>query len=543
MRAVTRDTVRTQARPARSRPRRPATALVAGLVLALAAPAAAPAARVVADGRPAAGSKKHAKRWAARAAAARASAPGVIAASDRLRVVPEGGGERSLRTASGRRVVLRGANVIGLVDYGGVHDVVGITAADGEQARALGLNVVRLGVSWSRVQPAPGVTDRAYLADVDRAARVFANRGIYVLLDMHHDRFAANLGQPLETEADGAPRWAVDTGSASCDSRFGGALGFGGYYRTACAATAASALWSNRTIAGKPLQTHYGDALEAVAKVGERLGPAFAGIELYNEPRSPEPGLPEGWAARELWPAYAGWIRRLRAAGVDAPIWFDSPEVSAARFSDDDGLVFAPHVYDDVYDRSPDAATGERLRGAYDHVVRRARGFGAAVVVGEYAGARGGPWESYRQAGLGNQDRTLTGGIVWVWKQHPTKDYGWGVLQPNGALQPDGNLAMDLARPRLVSSGPNIVRQTADATTLVVETRGAGVVEVWTGAATGRAAGRGRAPVVTVDGAAPRATHRVRSAGAKVAVPGAVLGGRRVQVTVPAGTHVVRLRP
>jgi hypothetical protein len=499
---------------------------------------------VAADGGPRLGSASTAKRWAARAAAARADAPGTIGAGDALRVRVEPDGSRSLRTTSGRRVVLRGANVIGLVDYGGAHAVVGVTPADGDQARALGLNVVRLAVSWSRVQPAPNVIDQAYLAAVERAARVFSSRGIYVLLDMHQDRYAAGLGQPLDTEADGAPRWAVDTGGASCDAGVGSQLGFGGYYRTACAATAASALWKNRTVAGRPLQTAYGDAVQAVVDVGRRLGPSFAGIELYNEPRSPEPGLPEGWAARELWPMYVSLIGRLRASGLTAPIWFDSPGTGAARFSGDENLVYAPHVYDDVYDRAPDGGTGARLHAAYDGVVARARAFGAAYVVGEYAGARGGPWESYRQAGLGNQDRTLSGGIVWVWKQDPSKDYGWGVLQPNGALQPDGALAMDLGRPRLVASVPAVAQQTYDGTTLTVVTRGrAGVVELWNGVARGAAAVRGRAPVLTIDGRAPRAGETVRTAGARTAVPGAVLGGRRVRLVVPKGTHTLRLRP
>lgn len=545
MRPVTRDVGPPPHRGATARSGRRLVAAVAVLATSLVlSPAAAPAAgRVAADGKPRLGSKATAKRWAARAAAARRAAPGTIGASDALRVRTEPDGSRTLRTLSGRRVVLRGANVIGLVDYGGVHSVVDVTAADGEQAKALGLNVVRLAVSWSRIQPAPGTIDRAYLADVERSARVFASRGIYVLLDMHHDRYAANLGQPLDTEADGAPKWAVDAGGASCDSRLGVSSGFGGYYRTPCAATAANALWSNKVVAGRPLQTSYGDAVEAIAGVGRELGPAFAGIELYNEPRSPEPNMPEGWAARQLWPMFGRLIERLRASGTTAPIWFDSPGTGAARFSGDDNLVYAPHVYDDVYDRSPDAGTAGRLHAAYDGVVSRARAFGAAAVVGEYAGARGGPWEAYRQLGLANQDRTLSGGIVWVWKQHPTKDYGWGVLQPDGSLPRESGLAMDLGRPRLVFAAPAIVSQSYDGTTLTVVTRGAGVVELWNGVAAGAAARRGRAPVLTVDGRAPGAAAAVRTAGSRVATPGAVLGGHRIRLTVPGGTNTVRLRP
>jgi hypothetical protein len=456
----------------------------------------------------------------------------------------EADGRRSLRTLSGRRVLLRGANVNGLVDYGGAHLAVPVTAADGDQARALGLDVVRLGVSWSRIQPAPGVTDAAYLAQVEAAARVFAARGIYVLLDMHQDRYAANLGQPADTEADGAPRWAVDTGSASCDSRLGAALGFGGYYTTACAATAAGALFENRTVAGRPLQDHYGDAVLAVARAGRRIGPAFAGVELLNEPRSPEPGMPEGWAARRLWPMLGRLIDRLRASGLRAPIWFDSPGGGAARFSGDPNLVHAPHVYTDVYGRSPDAGTGARLRSAYDDVVSRARAFGAAPVVGEFTGARGGAWEGYRATSLENQDRTLVGGIVWIWKQHPTKDYGWSVLRPDGALPAEGNLALDLGRPRLVGSTPTVVGQAYDGTTLTVTTRGkAGEVELWDGVATGARARRGRAPVLRIDGRRARAGHAVRTVAVAATVPGTVLGGRRLRVTLPRGTHTLRLRP
>ncbi|WP_157260780.1 glycoside hydrolase family 5 protein [Patulibacter minatonensis] len=520
-----------------------AAVLTAALGGALLAPTAGAAPRLKTDGKPRAGSSKTGAVWAERARAAAGDVPGPFVASDALKVAAAPDGSRMLETASGRRVLLRGANVNGLVDYGGVHGAVGITSVDGEQARAVGLNVVRLAVSWSRIMPAPNSVDQAYVEQVRSAARVFADRGIYVLIDMHQDRYAANLGQPTATESDGAPRWAVDTQGASCDFAASTLMGYASYYTTACAAKAAEGLFQNRTVAGRPLQDAYGDAVTAMAGVGKTLGPAFAGIELYNEPRSEDPSLPDAWVSRELWPMYTKLIGRLRGAGMQAPIWFDSVGALASRFSDDGNLVYAPHLYTDVFGRFPDDGTAERQRTDYAKEVARARTFGAAMVVGEYPGARGGVWEAYRQTGLQAQDKALIGGIMWVWKQHPTKDYGWGLLQPSGALQPEGQVVFDLGRPRMVTSAPTVVSQGYDGTTMTLVTRGAGIVELWNGVASGAAAGRGRAPVLTVDGARPTARMTVKARTLRATLPSGPVGGQRIRLRLPAGEHTLRLKP
>ncbi len=515
-----------------------------GLLLALTVPASADAARRD-RWTPALklGPKRVAidDRYLTTTAADRPAAPGTIGPAEALRVGPSANGDRALLTADGRRVILRGANVAALVDYGGAHGTVPVTAADGVQARALGLNVVRLAISWSRIQPQPQVIDRGYLAEVERAARVFADRGIYVLLDMHHDRYAANLGQPSYVEADGAPAWAVDTGGASCSSLIGSLQGHGRYYTTPCAAAAAQAFWDDRTVGGRPLQQAYADAVAAATATGRRLGPAFAGIELYNEPVSPDPAWPPSWAEERLFPFYARLVARLRRDGYRGPIWFEPFGPAAARFAGGDGqLVFAPHLYTDVFGGDVDAGSEGRLGAAYDEARQQAAAFGAALVPGEFPGAGGGPWEAYRRWQLGLQDRHLTGGVVWVWKQHPTKDYGWGVLAADGGLRPGSRIALDLGRPRLVAAEPRVLAQEADDDELTVRTAGAGTVELWTGAATGAAAARGAAPSLTVDGRAADGVEIVRAA---ATLPGTSLGGRRLRVRVGAGRHLLRLAP
>lgn len=474
---------------------------------------------------------------------ARPGAPGTITAADALRVGPAREGGRALLTADGRRVLLRGANVAALVDYGGAHGTVAVTAADGVQARALGINVVRLGVSWSRIQPRPGVTDRGYLAEIERAARVFADRGIYVLLDMHHDRYAANLGQPSYVESDGAPAWAVDTAGTSCSPLVGNLQGLGRYYTTPCAAKAAEAFWEDRTVAGRSLQGAYADAVSAATATGRRIGPAFAGVELYNEPVSPDASWPPSWATQRLFPFYAKLVARLRRDGYGGPVWFEGFGPEAARFAADGQLVYSPHIYTDVFSGDVDAGTEGRLDAAYRDAQRMATAFGAALVPGEFPGAGGGNWEAYRRWQLRIQDRDLTGGIIWIWKQHPTKDYGWGVLNPDGGLRSGSRSALDLGRPRVVAARPRIVAQDADDDRLTVRTSGAGTVELWTGAATGSRASRGAAPTLTIDGRAPSSSIDPVTVRASAALPGATIGGRRVRVTLPAGAHTLRLRP
>src|SRR6266567_8644296 len=94
---------------------------------------------------------------------------------------------------------------------------------DFAQMRALGFNFVRLGLSWSQLEPAPGHYSQRYL---DRIAQVVGwarEQHIYALLDMHQDNYSRftpetapikappliSPTQEASAHADGAPNWAV----------------------------------------------------------------------------------------------------------------------------------------------------------------------------------------------------------------------------------------------------------------------------------------------------------------------------------------------
>ncbi|MDQ8046798.1 MAG: cellulase family glycosylhydrolase, partial [Patulibacter sp.] len=412
--------------------------------------------------------------------------PEALTAADRLRVATADGA-RHLVDASGRIVDLRGVNVNGLVDYGpkGLAPIP-VRTADFDQIAALGLNVVRLSVSWSKVMPSPGTLDRAYLAKITKLVRVAGRRHVYVVVSMHSDRYAAGLG--TGTEFDGAPRWAVEMGGARCgDPR--------PRYYTTCAADPARHFYGNAVVHGRGLQAWYADALAAVATAAKGGGPAYSGVDILNEPTdpdaNPDANATLGWR-RELAALQKTLVARVRAAGDRAPIWLqpqgprstavDAPAVLPSLA--DHQLVYAPHAYIDVYGTQPTDATQQRLPAQYEAFAAEAKQLGAALVVGEFPGAAGGMWEDLRALHLAEQRKLAVGGIAWLWKQ-PAAGYGWGTVKPDGSARADTQAAAVLGGARVVAGDPKNIRLMPHSDHSVTVTPPAGgpqTVDVWLGA-------------------------------------------------------------
>ena len=107
---------------------------------------------------------------------------------------PVGGG--SIVDADGREVLLRGVNVNALVDYwqyGQFPTTFPLTEGDAQHIADVGWNVVRLLVSWSRIEPEPGRYDEAYIEEVRAAVRLFERHGIRSIVDFHQDAWGPTL--------------------------------------------------------------------------------------------------------------------------------------------------------------------------------------------------------------------------------------------------------------------------------------------------------------------------------------------------------------
>ena len=129
----------------------------------------------------------------------------------------------------GREVLLRGANVNALGEYWAfdpdVAPVFPIVDDEVDLYSGIGWNVVRLILTWSRVEPSPGEFDEDYLDEVEQAVLLFRSRGIYTLIDLHQDAWGPSLAASGDEDCpdgtyaavgwDGAPAWATLHGDAS----------------------------------------------------------------------------------------------------------------------------------------------------------------------------------------------------------------------------------------------------------------------------------------------------------------------------------------
>src|SRR6266540_1973696 len=119
------------------------------------------------------------------ASAAVLLAPAVASAKDLLDLRPlhaDPDAQRGGRIVDdqGREVLLRGVNVNALAEYWKgtpFPTVFDLDRKDPDRMAGIGWDAVRLLLSWSRVEPAPGRYDTAYLDRVAQAVEALRRRG------------------------------------------------------------------------------------------------------------------------------------------------------------------------------------------------------------------------------------------------------------------------------------------------------------------------------------------------------------------------------
>ena len=117
---------------------------------------------------------------------------------------------RAFRDGLGRHLILRGYNVrvTGMMDV--TYDdgrapqyiIPPFGESDFARMEALGLNVIRLPVNWSAIEPEPRQYNEAFFVQLEQILDMARAHQIYVLIDMHQDGYSKEIGE------DGAPRWA-----------------------------------------------------------------------------------------------------------------------------------------------------------------------------------------------------------------------------------------------------------------------------------------------------------------------------------------------
>jgi len=383
------------------------------------------------------------------------SLPAAASSLPRLHVTHQG--RPRIADDQSRTVLLRGVNVNQLGDYyqddPSIPSTVPLSSTDFERISGLGMNVVRLIVHWSKLEPAKGVMDAAYLAQIRQAVDWAAANDIYVVLDMHQDAWGKYIATP-PTETclpgfdraigwDGAPQWATLTdGLPTCRIQL--------RELSLAVAHAFESFWVDR----ETIQTHLVNTWAALAREFA-ADPTVAGYDFLNEPH---PGLTPGVSELVfLGSYYRRALDAIRdaedgAAGGFHHIGFFEPMdywssasigVSPIPFTADRDVVFAPHLYGGSI--TLDRSLGVDLISigfGFDEAAREAARYGATFWSGEW-GWFGDP---ATQAAMvkeyaAHEDAHLVGGAWWQWKQSCGDPHTIGT--PGGKPPPtSGNLVV-----------------------------------------------------------------------------------------------------
>jgi endoglycosylceramidase len=374
--------------------------------------------------------------------------------------------DRRFVDEQGRDVLLRGANVNSLAEYWqgvpGLGPTVALTEADYDEMAARGFSVVRLLITWSRVEPIRGEIDEAYLDEVSDVVSELAERGIYTVIDMHQDAYSASISTtdpsscPSGTTPakgwDGAPAWATITdGLSTCLT---------GSDRNS--SPAVNRAWNHFYDDTDGIRTRFAAAWGAVADRFEGR-PEVAGFDVLNEPETSRP-------ADELKPRYEDLlvdvIGAIRSAQDDAPfdhIVFVEPTVPAGDNSR--GIVIpdpeaagidTANISASVHNYS-ESIGGGSIEGLNEAIEAFTAGLGIPNWGGEY-----GFWDTSEETlakarrYAADEDRLAWGGAWWQWRQSCGDPHAvsWsdGEVVPATETQTHLNL---LGCPGDVDLGPN----------------------------------------------------------------------------------------
>jgi endoglycosylceramidase len=352
-----------------------------------------------------------------------ATAAPILSPSEFLPVRVEG---TAFRDAMGRQVLLRGYNarVEGIFDVTfddgriALEDIPPFNDDDARRFEELGLNVLRLPVDWSGLEPHPLQYSEPYMQTVDAVVELGRQHHFYVLIDMHQDAYSKEIGE------DGAPLWAIEPPPqmllqgplTDLDSRRASQqvlLAFGKFFNNQPAAD------------GRPLQDAF---VAAVQQLVRRYtgNPAVVGYEAFNEPIANDAQL-DAFHARLA----AG----VHAIDPQAAVFFepnsfrnqtDSARIPTTPWANGPG-VYAPHIYTTVFSPPGDSWASEDpsvLTASVENAAHEAAAWGTPLFVGEYgidqSIARGHLWLA---AELDLQDQFLASSTIWVWRETGT----WGL--------------------------------------------------------------------------------------------------------------------
>lgn len=382
--------------------------------------------------------------------------------------------EGRLRDAQGREVLLRGINAR-------VEGIFDVTFDDGRTAlqpippfgpgdcqtlaERFGMNLLRLPINWSGIEPEPGVYNDAYIDGVLALVDACEEVGVYTLIDLHQDAWSKHIGE------DGAPLWAIVPAPTEL---LEGPLEDLARRRTSRQVLAAFETFFKGE-AG--LQDAYADML--IHLTGRLEGHrGVVGVELMNEPV-----VPGGQVQLDAF--HTKMSEAVRSANPEVTLFFepdslrnflDKVDVEAPYPFDD--AVYSPHIYTGVFTGSWQLGDEERLRRSVLAARAEAEAFGTALFIGEFGNDPnteiGMAWI---EAEVALFDEVKASWAFWVYEEW-SQDV-WGLYDQNegpsrGGLRPAVSELVARPFPQAVDGDLRALSYDGDARTLRVEIDAAG---------------------------------------------------------------------
>jgi len=375
--------------------------------------------------------------------------PGTAGRDELLAVHVEGA---AFRDASGRQVLLRGYNarVDGIFDVTfddgrvALEDIPPFDESDAQLFEELGLNILRLPVNWSGLEPHPRQYNAAYMRRIDAVVELARRHHFYVLIDLHQDAYSKEFGE------DGQPLWAIVPPPPAL---LQGPLTDLDQRRLSMPVLEAGInFFANVAVPdGRAIQDAFTAAVQQLVRryVGN---PSVIGYEAFNEPiiLFNDPIL-DAFHQR--------FATAVHAIDPDAAIFFeptalrnqsDRARVPTAPWPNGRG-VYAPHIYTTVFSPPNNSWASEdpaMLEPSMAAAAQEAAAWGTPLFVGEFGidqTLERGP--RYLAAELDLQDHFLASSTVWVWRE---TGY-WGLKDADGVERTATVRAISRPYPRAVA--------------------------------------------------------------------------------------------
>jgi endoglycosylceramidase len=280
---------------------------------------------------------------------------------------------RWLTNSDGQVVIVHGLNMVSKrPPYEPAAAGLGAVAAS--TLASNGLDVVRLGVIYSALEPRPGAISHAYVDSIEHTVARLAHDGVYSLLDFHQDQMSTGFG------GEGFPAWSVDTGGLPVKAYVFPL----GYTDSAALDAAYGNFWADRRgPGGVGLQQRYATAWQYVAK-RFATDPWVIGYDLFNEP------WPAHSTEAELGAFYSRVIAAIRAVDRTHLIFYEpyllfdfGNPTNLPRFADAQlGMSF--HDYCLSIAATSSATCGHSEQLVFDNALARSASTGNALLLSEF---------------------------------------------------------------------------------------------------------------------------------------------------------------